>query len=54
MREFYSSYAEKDATTADFQRVVESTRAATCRGSREWVYGTGIRITASRGARLGA
>ncbi|HKW50358.1 MAG TPA: M1 family aminopeptidase, partial [Candidatus Eisenbacteria bacterium] len=43
MREFYGSYAEKDATTADFQRVVEKYAGRNMSWFfREWVYGTGI------------
>ena len=43
MREFYSSYAEKDATTADFQRVVEKQAGRNMSWFfREWVYGTGV------------
>jgi hypothetical protein len=43
MREFYSSYAGKEATTADFQRVVERYAGRDMTWFfREWVYGTGI------------
>ena len=43
MREFYSSYAEKDATTADFQRIVEKQAGRNMSWFfREWVYGTGV------------
>jgi hypothetical protein len=43
MREFYSSHAGRDATTADFQRVVERYAGRDMTWFfREWVYGTGI------------
>jgi len=43
MRDFYSSYAEKDATTADFQRIVEKQAGRNMSWFfREWVYGTGL------------
>ena len=43
MREFYTSFADKDATTADFQRVVEKRAGRDMSWFfHEWVYGTGI------------
>jgi peptidase M1-like protein len=43
MREFYEEYSEKDASTADFQRIVEKHAGRDMSWFfREWVYGTGI------------
>jgi aminopeptidase N len=43
MREFYSSYAGKDASTEDFQHVVEKNIGMDMGWFfKEWIYGTGI------------
>lgn len=43
MREFHESYAEKEATTADFQRIIEKQAGRDMSWFfRQWVYGTGI------------
>ena len=43
MKEFYSTYAERDATTADFQAIVERYAGRDMSWFfREWVYGTGV------------
>ncbi len=43
MREFYSTYAERDATTADFQHVVEKYAGRDMTWFfHEWIYGTGV------------
>lgn len=43
MREFYETFAEKDATTADFQQVIEKYAGRDMTWFfRQWVHGTGI------------
>ena len=60
MREFYTTYASRDATTADFQRIVEKhARQDMAWFFHEWVYGTGIphyrfsyRVAAAEGGKF--
>ncbi len=43
MREFYETFAEKDATTADFQKIIERYAGRDMTWFfRQWVHGTGI------------